>query len=223
LIKENYLHYLNIHSHRKPQSAEEIVLRNAFHLLSPEALNALPYKVSIGIHPWQVKTDYRKHLGNLYRLAAEDKVMAIGETGIDLLRDDNIKLQWQSFEQHLLLAEQVRKPVILHVVRAYEEILPLLRKFPLHYLFHDFRADINYVDKLRGQKCWFSFGKSLWNPHHAAIFKAMPDELIFLETDSKAISIEEVYTKAALIKGIPIEMLKRQMVGNMYQLFGNSL
>ena len=67
-----------------------------------------------GVHPWWL-TSYDtsiKELDVLRHLLEEDRIAAIGETGIDRLYKDTLPYQQEVFEKHILLSEQFQKPII---------------------------------------------------------------------------------------------------------------
>ena len=76
---------------------------------------------SVGIHPWETGATLDFEL--LERAAAHPSVAAIGETGVDRLRGAGIDTQTDVFRRHITLSESLRKPLILHVVKALDIIL----------------------------------------------------------------------------------------------------
>ena len=77
-----------------------------------------------GIHPWRLQPN----LSLLETFLKEDKIVAIGETGLDRLHKDTFALQLNFFEQHILLSEQYHKPLIIHNVKATADLLRLYKK-----------------------------------------------------------------------------------------------
>lgn len=81
---------------------------------------------SVGIHPWE--TGATPDFELLERAAAHPSVAAIGETGVDRLRGAGIDTQTDVFRRHIALSESLRKPLILHVVKALDIILAVKKE-----------------------------------------------------------------------------------------------
>lgn len=86
---------------------------------------------SVGIHPHDaVKYQYPKACKELYQMGKKNKVIAIGEIGLDYYRlekESDKELQIKCFRQQLDIAKQLELPVILHCRDAYEEMLSILK------------------------------------------------------------------------------------------------
>jgi len=91
-----------------------------------------PYKkqcsFSCGIHPLNLD-DEPYDANRFVRLAQEDNVVALGETGLDYYyQQDNIELQQANFIEHIKLGKQLKKPIIVHTRNAKEDTLKLLKE-----------------------------------------------------------------------------------------------
>lgn len=84
--------------------------------------------VSVGVHPNE-KERHDPDLDELARLAAEDRVVAVGETGLDYFRETG-DLEWQRerFHTHIRAAKQVGKPLIIHSREARDDTSRILRE-----------------------------------------------------------------------------------------------
>lgn len=82
---------------------------------------------SAGIHPWWTAESVRarRMLAALPRLLRHPQVVAVGECGIDLLRGADAEEQERLLIAQLGMAEELRLPVTLHVVRAFDRLLRL--------------------------------------------------------------------------------------------------
>jgi TatD DNase family protein len=86
---------------------------------------------AVGVHPHDAKTLTGEMLEELRALASHPKVVAVGEIGLDFYRDLSPRdQQHQVFEQQLVLASEVGKPVIIHDREAHQEIMATLRHWP---------------------------------------------------------------------------------------------
>ena len=72
---------------------------------------------SVGVHPWLAEQDAAAQWERVQALAAHPQVVAIGETGLDSLRGAPLAAQMLLFEHHFALANQVGKPLVVHLVQ----------------------------------------------------------------------------------------------------------
>ena len=85
---------------------------------------------TVGIHPHDAKTLNQKTLDTLRELAANPKVVAIGEIGLDYYRNLSPReVQRHAFEAQLALAEEVGLPVVIHDRDAHDDIIQTLSRF----------------------------------------------------------------------------------------------
>lgn len=202
--------HLNVHTHFKPGSGNEFIVRNAYLRLSSLAIDKLGYHVSCGLHPWHVNRMTADECGDaLIECASSSRVLAIGEIGVDKAIDIPLKKQLEYFELQLNIARAFRKPVIIHAVRSYHEILPFLKKTRIPFIFHGFSGNAQQARELLKYPCKLSFGKNLFEAKAREVLRTLPDDGFLLETDSApGISIHSVYEQAALARKVNIVELK---------------
>ncbi len=212
--------FINIHSHHKPQVKDEFVVRNAYLSFSAESINNLPYAVSVGLHPWFLQTmTVTECSDRLMDLATSDKVWAIGEIGLDKSIETPLSKQIPYFETQLDIARAVQKPIIIHAVRTYQELIPYLKKTRIPFIFHQFAGNKQQAAELLKYPCFLSFGKNLTEPKSAEAFQATPNNQIFLETDtSSEYQIDGIYKLAANLKEIDVDELKSIVFHNFANL-----
>ncbi len=136
------------------------------------------YSYSVGIHPWNASRVTPADLRLLSALAAQPQVKAIGECGLDPLRQNSdnaggsiadrpltdraslISLQTDLLRLHFELSERWCKPLLLHIVRAYPEIIGLRRKWkPTQpWIIHGFRGKPQLARQLLADGFYLSFG-----------------------------------------------------------------
>jgi len=215
--------YINIHSHQKPQLKDEIVVRNAYLRLSAGQIEHLPYSISVGLHPWHVHTmNVNDCADKLIEIASSEKVLAIGEIGVDRSIEISVNTQFKYFETQLNVARALQKPVIIHAVRSYSDIIPYLKKTKVPFIFHQFQGNEQQAKELLKHNSYLSFGSNLFDNKVALVFQKTPLEHIFLETDtSTQMSIHDIYKKAALQKEIEIDELKSMVFHNFANLIKN--
>ncbi len=212
---------INIHSHHGPRLGNEVVIRNAYTMLSRAQLEALPYAVSVGLHPWHLSKMSEQACAD-YLLEVTDlkNVWAIGEIGIDRAIPVPVDVQQRYFDVQLTVAKALQKPVIIHAVRSYSDLLPYLKKSRVPFIFHGFNGNKQQAADLLKYNARLSFGKNLFEPAHETVFKTLPDGAFLLETDTaNHIHIADIYNKAAELRGIEVDVLKHQLFYTFAQIF----
>ena len=154
---------------------------------------------TIGIHPWSVaKCDIDKALEKIKTLCRDSHCLAIGEIGLDKLKP-HFDLQLSVFELQIKLARELDKPIVIHAIRSYNEILQLRKKYPDGaWAIHGFNGSTETARQLADKNIFLSIGALLLKPGTkiAKTFPHLPPERIFLETDTAAIHIRELYDVA---------------------------
>lgn len=210
--------FYNIHTHRRPQSPTEKVIRNAY---IPKQIENLPYNISVGLHPWFIQDNWQEEMEKVAKLSLHPNVKAIGETGLDRFIKTDFSLQSEVFSAHIALAEKVEKPLIFHAVRSYADFPFFLKKLSIAGIFHGFEGNLQQVKSMMNYPVYFSFGKNILRPSAKIqeVLAYLPLDRIFLETDMAAISIEKVYEKMANTKGVDKATLTEQIQNNYMNLF----
>lgn len=213
---------IDIHRHAKESGTAKRVIRNLFH----DQLSEIEPKkfYSIGLHPWHVNAEsLDSDIQNLSEAAEDPGVIAIGETGLDKSIKVPFELQVKAFLAQIKLAIAVNKPVIIHCVRAYNEIfsLRLESEHKKPWIIHWFNASQQMGEQLISKNLYLSFGHMLFNSKSKAYhaWTKLPIDHIFLETDDAGYTIDEIYQQAALLKGINITRLEKQIETNFLNCF----
>lgn len=196
------------HSHRP----DAIVSR------SPESQPHEGFLYSVGIHPWDADSS---NLPLLEEEAALPSTIAIGESGIDLLRGPEVEQQEKLFIKHIELSERLKKPLIVHCVRAFDRLLSLRRK--LHpkqpWIIHGFNRKPQLAAELVKAGCYISFGP-VFNPASA---RAVPSDRLLIETDdSPECDINTVATAVAEARGESAQEILNLSSTNLKNIFGYS-
>lgn len=180
---------------------------------------------SWGIHPWWLDEpgyDYVKALEQLERMLREDRLDAVGETGLDKLHPDSLALQRDVLERHIGLSEQYCKPLVLHSVRANDELLGMLKRHRPRqaWIFHGFNGSREEAEQLTGKGCYLSVGTALLHNNRkiTETIKSIPLDCLFFETDDAPCEVEEVYAAAATILSLPVAALQEQVYANYVRL-----
>ena len=133
----------------------------------------------------------------------------------------DLELQKKIFISQLDLAVKFQKPVIVHCVKAYDELIEICSdyhsKIPL--VIHGFNKSLQLAKQLIDKGFYISLNYSIFKKE-GIDFCVLPLEKLFLETDnSDSILIDEVYQKAAACFQIQEEDLKEKIYSNFTTLF----
>jgi TatD DNase family protein len=210
--------FINTHTHARLHDAK-IELVN----LMPGALEKPDY-YSYGIHPWYVDANHWEHQLNELSLAVNEKrCLALGECGLDKVCKIDFQLQLKVFEKQVVLANEMKKPLIIHCVKAFNELMNVLNQLDneMPVVIHGFNNNENIARVLLDYGCYFSFGKALlgYESNAAKALKSVGRKRFFLETDDADVSIKYIYHKAAGLLGIDETILKQQVAMNFETVF----
>lgn len=205
--------YYDIHTHYKPVHPEDIAILNT--IVGEKDLENLrkeirenPAWYSAGIHPWYI---YNVHaqIEALRSLLQETTLVAIGEAGLDKLADASLSLQQEVFMEQARMAEEYRKPLIIHCVKAWQELIAAKKSVRpgMPWIIHGFRGKGELAAQLIDQGFYLSFGAA-FNP--AALQAAWPHHLL-AETDDRKIDIRTVYSLISTSLSVTEEELALQI------------
>ena len=183
-----------------------------------------PNHYSYGIHPWYIeKETYEDQLRELKIMVHEKRCLAIGECGLDKLSKVDFELQEEVFIEQIKIANHIQKPLIVHCVKAFNELINCLNlnDNAVPVIVHGFNNNENIARILVNQGVYFSFGKALlgYESNAAKAIKNVGRKNFFLETDDADISIKYIYKKASELLGIDEEIIKQQLQGNFEKVF----
>lgn len=213
--------YYNLHTHSYTKSTEILELVNQY----PWEFDATIPQYSIGIHPWYIDENrLALDLRMIEEKLALPECLALGECGLDKRIDIPLQIQIEVFEQQIVLAEKFQKPLVLHLVAAYDELIEIHKrlKITVPVILHGFSKNEQVAKQLASQGFYLSFGKYLRrNPEMETVFKSVPNDKFFLETDTIQETLEEVYVMAAKYKGLTLEEIKTIVARNWKNAFGS--
>ncbi len=212
---------INLHIHQRP-SGEETGLIN--HPVQEEFLPEPGRFYSAGIHPWHLDAQMNESwLSELERLIRHPQVLAIGECGID--RSTGIPLDQQEpvFIRQAELAEEHPKPLILHAVRSYSDLLRIrkARRFKTEWVLHGFTGNDETTKQLLKQGFFFSFGAALLKDKAALneSLRLVPSVNCFSRPTSRLFLSKLIYNFASSVLGISVEKLKGTVSENFERIF----
>ncbi|WP_421918983.1 TatD family hydrolase [Marinifilum sp.] len=214
--------YIDIHTHQLISRREIISVLN---LNANDQDKNFPANTSysIGIHPWDIeKLKFDSAIDYLEEYLLSLNPIAIGEIGLDKMISTDMEIQERVFVEQIHVAKIQQIPMIIHCVKAQEEILKVKNNHDTRtaWILHGYNKNLQVAEAFLKQGFYLSFGEALLrNEKLQSVFKLIPLDRIFLETDEKEISVKEVYRRAAEIKEIEIEALKEQMLLNFMKCF----
>ncbi|WP_288435791.1 TatD family hydrolase [uncultured Chryseobacterium sp.] len=204
------MEFFDFHHHKK-------YIRNGIYNLAKEIPPDFPY--SVGIHPNDIDVNNLKEQLSWMRSMISQNCFAIGECGLDSLVSADENLQNEAFLQQIMIANEVKKPIIIHCVRKFYEVISFRKKAEQPMIIHGFNKKKQIAEDLLAHNFYLSFGKAvLYNLSLQDILKDIPPDKFFLETDNEDFNIEELYFKVSEIRGISPEDLNEQILHNLYSI-----
>lgn len=171
---------------------------------------------AVGVHPWQAAIE---------SLPSEVAIMAaeaIGEIGLDKVCAVDFEQQKAVFAAQLDLAERFAKPVVLHCVRAFEEVMRGLegRTLPA-VIFHGFIGSKEQGERALQRGYYLSFGmRTGRSPKSVEALRHTPLDRLFVESDEEMTPIETIYEEVAALRGVSVEELCSATLANYTRISG---
>jgi TatD DNase family protein len=214
--------FIDIHTHH-PALTENIFRIASYRIPSEERLcreNIGP--ASAGIHPWDTNVVTGKDLQTLESICSRSSVLAIGEAGLDRASNIPLEIQWNWFDHQIRLAADLKKPMILHSVRSYADLMQIGKRFhnPPVMILHGYTGNEHTTRRLINHGYYFSFGEALLSRasiHN--ILPVIPSDRLFFETDTAQCGIESVYRQASELLNLELTTLKKLVFYNFMRIF----
>ena len=171
---------------------------------------------SAGIHPYFSLESNNEQFIWLNEISKNKNCLAIGECGLDGLVNIDDHIQEEVFQRQIELANEINKPLIIHCVRRYSQLINFQKQAKVPMIIHGFNKRKTIGEELRKHDFYLSFGKSvLQNVNLQEFVKQFPIEKLFLETDADLFEIELLYQKVADLKRMKVENLIQQIEENL--------
>ena len=226
--------YVDIHTHQT--SDNQSIIKILYDNLEEKIL------YSVGVHPWDVvvipseagKSHLKANISPFRSTSGEtteiiEKACAIGEVGLDKVHKETFEKQKEVFFEMIRLSESYTKPMIIHCVRAYSEIIEFRKKtmastgsaIKMPWIIHGFSSSVETAQQLLGHGMYISLGEILYRNENQAVklLKNIPSDRLFLETDVSGRDIRDVYVKASTLIGCEVSFLCRQIFDNFNKIF----
>ena len=217
--------YIDIHNHDVIKRQGVFCVDNimAHEKRIPDLSSGMVY--SIGIHPWFLTEDNFDSFLERVRLCSESSdIIAIGEAGFDKLRGPSMELQRKAFEAQVLIADKTEKPLFIHNVRAFDELMFEYKKLKPRsiWIVHGFQGKKELAQQLLSKGIYLSlWADFVLNRNADSIVKYIPRNRLFLETDAFDVDIRDIYLKVSAILEIQVIELKSIIYNNYRTVFGN--
>ena len=195
----------------------------------------LEVKAAIGIYPNEAKDLSEKDIDEEIRFIEKnkDKIIGIGEVGIDLKESDDIAGQKKVFEKFIRLSMKIDKPIIVHSRKAELECIEILEKENAKkVVMHCFSGSMKLVDRIIKNNWMLSIPTNVtFSEHFQKVVERTPIEQLFCETDSPFLHPEKgrhdnepanvimSYKKIAEIKNLSLEEVKKIIFENYTRIF----
>jgi TatD DNase family protein len=204
--------FIDFHTHKKENRHPAII--NAMEGFENLAKNKF---YSAGIHPCRVNgLNVEDQLEELAKVMHDANVVAIGECGLDTLCGIDIQLQKTIFIKQIEWANELNKPLIIHCVRAHEELIYLLQKHKckVPIMIHGFNNSYATAEKYIKLGHFLSFGASIFKSRGVDVLRQIPIEQLLLENDDSDLDIEYIYKQASSILEMSLLDLMTQIQKN---------
>ncbi|KAL9681529.1 hypothetical protein QQ045_013314 [Rhodiola kirilowii] len=177
-----------------------------------------------GLHPWYVGERSSEWLTTLKQYLNNTPSAAVGEIGLDKGthgRTVDFTDQVEAFRSQLKLAKEVKRPASIHCVRAFGNLLPILKEmgpFPAGIILHSYLGSAEMVPEFAKLGAYFSFsGYLMFMKEQKAkkMLKTVPLERILMESDAPDALPKSDLTSIFLIEGDDsiTEALEKQRQG----------
>ena len=217
------MQYFNLHTHKFKNQPDVLELVNQY----PQEFDVLIPFYSIGIHPLYIDEN---RLEIDFKIVDEKlalpECLALGECGLDKRAETSFEIQQSVFERQLALAEKYQKPVVIHCVTAFQELIEIKKrlKISVPMIVHGFSKKVELAKQLIDNGFYISFGKNLlqsrdFGTELKSVFKSIPNDKFFLETDTIEEEIQTIYALAAKYKKLELSGLQEIVNRNYNQTF----
>lgn len=206
---------VNIHTHIEPLIPGEAIVNCFPEKFAPKRRGWY----SVGIHPWYITDDISTIVMRscFDVLVQSEQVLAVGEAGLDKLASTPLDKQIEVFEYQAQFAKSYDKPLIIHLVKAMDELLKLKKKIrPSNpWIIHGFRGNAILAEEFLRHGFYLSFG----DKYQEEALRTVPADKLFLETDESVVPIDELYRRAARVRGVSPKVLRETVETNVCKIF----
>jgi TatD DNase family protein len=202
---------------------------------------------AVALHPneaplYETREKLEAAIAEIEELAAEPRVRAIGETGLDFFRtegNDSLELQQFSFEEHIRIAKENDIALMIHDREAHDQVVETLLRVgaPSKVVLHCFSGDLEFAKICAANGWYMSFAGNITikrNQHLRDALEYAPAELLLVETDAPFLTPEPyrgrpnasylvpiTVRKMAEVRGVDVNELAAQLTANTERVYGS--
>lgn len=213
--------FFDAHTHHLPYDTQTTAVLSCRMAENASATFRQARFISASLHPWYLSAE------NLYAqlnwiehlLLSDTRIVAIGEAGLDKICPTPFSLQQEAFQEVIRLSEEYGYPLVVHCVKATEELLAFRKKYhPAQpWVIHGFRGKKELAEDLLRHGFYLSFGTKF----QKKALSVVPPERLLLESDEENIDFPTFYSQVASLRGTTLESLKEVLKENANRLFFN--
>jgi len=198
------------------------------------------FSAAVGIHPHYAKDVEENYIEQLEALSKHEKVVAIGEIGLDFHYDYSPRdVQRKRFHEQLELVRKIGLPVIIHNREADAEVFDILKDARVHGIMHCFSGDVSLAKKYIDLGYYIGIGGIVTYknaPILKEVVKEIPLEYLVVETDAPYLApvphrgkrcdstmLSHIVSEIANLKEISIEEVEEKTWNNACKIFGLNL
>ncbi len=206
--------FIDIHTHQAVLQSEVISVTNLFlQDFHPE----IAHPFSAGIHPWHADRFESPEIERMLQVVStHPQLVAFGETGLDKRCQADWNKQQISFQLHLKFAEKIGKPLIIHCVKAWDELLAITSGTKAILILHGYTGNRELTKQLINKGFRFSVGNAILS-EKSRICQAVsdiPSSALFCETDECETDITTIYRRVAQLRSEKVDTLKEEIFRN---------
>jgi len=197
-----------------------------FHTHQPTAEGVISPR-SFGIHPWDADKEETRDYDSFRAeyLSRFEQADIVGECGLDKCCVAKWERQKELFEWQIRIAIELDKPMVIHCVRSYDELMAMRRAveglMPGTWVVHGFTGHRQLAGQLYREGIWVSYGAAILDSRRIKVRDSLSDNPnpFMLETDTDSCGIEAIYREAACIRGTTPQELANTIKENYNALF----
>ncbi|WP_223269211.1 MULTISPECIES: TatD family hydrolase [unclassified Polaribacter] len=211
--------YFDVHTHIISSDKNVVSILNTY----PNSID-FSHSFSIGLHPWYINREkVEEELLRVELKLQHKNCFALGECGLDTITKVDFDVQKSVFRKQIALSEKYQKPLMIHCVKAHQEIISLKKEIkPMQqWVLHGFNKNLQLAQSLLKNGIVVSFGAAIISHKKLQeVVLEIPLENMLLETDDNTdLKIQEIYQKVAVIKKIEVKELQQKIAQNFKRIF----
>lgn len=218
------MNYIDLHTHQLKNSGV-FEIKNIF--AQDYRINEFNFMYSVGLHPWHIEYEnWNDCFQKIIEASVDRNMLFIGECGLDRSIKIAFAMQEECFRQQIYIADKYCKPLIIHCVRAFNDLIRIKKetKSLVPWILHGYSGNLETTLSLIKCGFYFSVGERFLNDgRRHEILKKIPDNLLFFETDESLVPIEELYQKASAIRHKPENELISIVWNNLHTILKSNI